>query len=230
MANFYLTIDDAPTIHTRQKLEFLEKNKVKAIWFCRGDYIETASGSTLIDCIKAGHLLGNHSFSHPHFSDPRLSLEDAYNEIEKTERLIDELYDKAETSRPAKLFRFPYGDQGGSQKRQNLINFLKEQGFSGGPFASVEYPGEFSANNPRDPYWGWSYDIGEYRLHSREREKPTLTQIQADLDSYLGRVNTAKDQIILIHDHEDTTAYFEDLIKQFLDKGIKFRLPVLTTE
>jgi len=237
MSRFYLTIDDSPTKCSREKLEFLNSRDIRAIWFCVGEYIPAAS-SFLTDCIKTGHFIGNHSYSHPHFSE--ISLEAAKKEVLKTDNLIDELYRASSQPRPAKLFRFPYGDQGnnvdgiasskpaGIRNKKLVRQFLIDEGFQSGPFTNVQYFGKYAANRASDPFWGWSYDMQEYAIHLGGKLKLTIQEIRDNLHQYLQTFDGDKDQIVLIHDHEDTNQYFPELIKQMLDQGIKFRIPAIT--
>jgi len=108
MSHFYLTIDDAPTKYTAEKLDFLDKYGIKAIWFCVGEYIEN-NRNIALSAIKRGYKIGNHSYSHNRFSE--MTMETAQEEIQKTEKIIQELYKEACISNYAKLFRFPYGDK-----------------------------------------------------------------------------------------------------------------------
>ncbi len=61
----YLTFDDGPTSKvTDQILELLKPYEAKATFFCLGQNVEAEPGrfQALID---HGHLIGNHSYSHP---------------------------------------------------------------------------------------------------------------------------------------------------------------------
>src|SRR5262245_50027868 len=106
----YLTIDDSPTKDFIPKLEYLITKRIPAVWFCEGARLEQYPDSVII-AIKAGYIIGNHSYSHPSFST--ISLETAFAEIDRTHRIIEDLYARAGVKRPAKFFRFPYGDKGG---------------------------------------------------------------------------------------------------------------------
>jgi len=57
------------------------------------------------DC-EPGVLLGNHTWSHPHSSEP---FEATFvREIQRTEHYIRAAYNRPDATRPPKLFRFPY--------------------------------------------------------------------------------------------------------------------------
>jgi len=82
----YLTIDDSPSSSFRSNLDYLISNEIPAIFFCIGNLMADY-WDDIIFAIKQGYLIGNHSYSHPHFSD--IPLEDAKREIRQTDKLID---------------------------------------------------------------------------------------------------------------------------------------------
>jgi len=98
-----ITFDDGPDLETTpQVLALLEKYKAKVTFFCIGNQIEKEPELLrMID--KAGHLIGNHSFSHAHFFSLS-SLKSMMEELEKTNRLIEQSIGKK-----PKLFRPPFG-------------------------------------------------------------------------------------------------------------------------
>ena len=104
-----LTIDDSPSSKFTELIGFLNSRNIKTVLFCRGDRIR-GNENIMIHAIRSGHTLGNHSYSHPHFS--HLTLEECFEEILKTDKLIQNLYQKAQQNQVKKVFRFPYGDKG----------------------------------------------------------------------------------------------------------------------
>src|SRR5689334_572664 len=98
----YLTIDDSPSLDFMNKLDFLDAHDIRAIWFCQGNYMEQRP-QMIIDALLRGHIIGNHSYSHPHFSD--ISLDQAFAEIRATDAVLDELYQRSGTERRHRLFR-----------------------------------------------------------------------------------------------------------------------------
>lgn len=91
-----LTFDDGPDPESTPKLlEILDKNNIKAAFFCNGKAAEFYPG--LIQMIKyEGHLIGNHGYNH--LSGWVTSLMDYCNDI---------IHASSFTS--GKLFRPPYG-------------------------------------------------------------------------------------------------------------------------
>ena len=64
----YLTIDDSPSPDMQSKVDYLHREAIPAVFFCRGDFLEERPAAAL-DAIRKGFIIANHSYSHPHFSD-----------------------------------------------------------------------------------------------------------------------------------------------------------------
>ena len=119
--NIYLTIDDGPRKNMPKILENLGNNK--AIFYLIGCQIKSQSGFDMAcRALEKGHVLGNHSYTHPVFSG--ISLEKAKDEILRTEELIEKAYSNLGVNKFRKFFRFPYG-----AKKTSVAEFLKESGY-----------------------------------------------------------------------------------------------------
>lgn len=115
----YLTIDDSPTKHTDELTDFLAKENIPAVLFCIGsaykdlhlecEGIEQNPGP-ILRAIEKGFVIANHTYTHRRSSE--LTFEEIIVELEKTEKLIDDLYKQAGKARPVKLMRFPHLDRG----------------------------------------------------------------------------------------------------------------------
>lgn len=119
MTNAYLTIDDSPTAQTDALTGALAARDIPAVLYCIGGAYEdlgipgqgiAQNPQPVIRAIQKGFVIGNHLYSHRRASE--LPYEDVVEEIEKTERLIDDCYRQAGIARPAKLLRFPHLDGG----------------------------------------------------------------------------------------------------------------------
>lgn len=98
-----LTFDDAPDdIFTPLVLDALKQEGVKATFFCVGNRIE-AHPDVMRRIVAEGHIVGNHSYSHPNL--PKLSDEKFRAEIQKTDKLI-----KQYTGYTPSFVRPPYGN------------------------------------------------------------------------------------------------------------------------
>ena len=124
MNNIYLTIDDAPSSHLTDKINFLSEHHIPAIFFCRGEFLEK-NKLLVINAIQKGFIIGNHSYTHPYFLQTPLDV--IYEEIQKTEDLIDECYLQAHVKRPYKLIRLPFGDRGAGGTMQNRLQLMRRK-------------------------------------------------------------------------------------------------------
>lgn len=225
--NAYLTIDDGPTERTRLLIDYLEKKSIAAIMFFVGKNIETHREDA-IQAVRHGMLIGNHSYSHPHFS--ALTFEQAVDEIEMQESLIDGIYHTAGCTRPAKLFRFPFGDKGG-KNRERIQTYLMESSFSQLDSHSISYPWYDNLRGDQDIFWTFDYE--EYRLHNDQnpiKEDFIYAKMENEHSTYGGCLKDKNsDEIILIHDHPITNSilpnYFEILIGKAIEIGIEFCEP-----
>lgn len=97
-----LTWDDGPTPErTPYVLDVLKEKGVKATFFLQGSNAEQYP--ELVCRIRdEGHVIGNHSYSHPYFPD--LTPDEAEEEIVRTNRVLEEIL-----GAPPVLFRYPFG-------------------------------------------------------------------------------------------------------------------------
>jgi peptidoglycan/xylan/chitin deacetylase (PgdA/CDA1 family) len=96
-----LTFDDGPwPTTTRQILEILKKNNIKATFFWVGRYLQTYPelGKQVA---SAGHAIGNHTWNHQYI---KYNEDGAAREIDRTSSLIEEV-----TGVKTSLFRPPGG-------------------------------------------------------------------------------------------------------------------------
>lgn len=97
-----LTFDDGPNpATTNQALDTLSKYGIKATFFVLGKNV--SGNEEILKRMKAdGHVIGNHSWSHPVLS--KLSLDDAKKQIIDTEDALTKVLGSS-----SKLMRPPYG-------------------------------------------------------------------------------------------------------------------------
>ncbi len=100
----YLTFDCGYEYEnlTSKVLDVLKEKKVPAAFFCTLDHIK-GEPDLIARMIKEGHIVGNHSTTHPSFAD--ITREQMAKEIEETENYLREGFGYA-----AKYFRFPAGE------------------------------------------------------------------------------------------------------------------------
>lgn len=239
----YLTIDDSPSIAMKRHIDYLFRHNIPAIWYCRGEFLEKKL-SFAAYAIERGFIVGNHSYRHPYFST--ISLDAASEEIRKTDLLIDLAYQLAGVPRIGKLFRFPFGDRGAGkdfaspstptqiQHVQHLQELLKKEGFRKAEFAGITYP-DYQRKSHAYLDASWTYDVKEYatiwensrRKHGLYVLDDVLKRMDQDRpEEGLGLNDSASNEIILMHDFEETSDFFEPIVERLKAKGLVFRLPV----
>lgn len=126
-----LTFDDAPrrdeaifsgSERTRILIEKLAKAKVQAAFFCVPRNLTPEKQKRLEAYASAGHILGNHSFSHPRIEDtpPKQYIAD----IKKAHRIL------APIKGFQPLFRYPYLHEGHTRHVRDAVRkALKEIGY-----------------------------------------------------------------------------------------------------
>lgn len=98
-----LTIDDGPTIRTKEIMDILDKHTAKAIFFINGMHDKNNTG-VIEEIYKRGFAVGNHTWSHLN-----LKKEKDPNIIEKEINKNGELIKKITGISP-RFFRAPYGE------------------------------------------------------------------------------------------------------------------------
>jgi Predicted xylanase/chitin deacetylase len=201
----YLTIDDAPSARFGEKLDFLSSRGIAATFFVVGNQVAGREAG-LLRALALGYELGNHSWSHPGFSS--LLLAAAKEEIDRTDAALASLYAKAGRPWSRKRFRFPYIDLGGPIAAQ-VQDYLGSLGYLGP-----------SGSAGRDTRVG--FDQREYWLGKAAApegcDRPE--GILARIDS----CHPAEDDVILIHDHENTHELFFECIERYRRHGRSFSI------
>ncbi|MEB3701947.1 Polysaccharide deacetylase family protein [Candidatus Bealeia paramacronuclearis] len=206
----YLTIDDSPSIHTYEKIDFLKAHTIPAVFFCRGEFIKKYPDQVAY-AIQNGFLVGNHSYSHPYFS--KISLNHCYNEILKTEELIETAYKMAGTTRLHKVIRLPFGDRGGDNSHK-IQKFLKELHFC---------PMDFGHHSDLEFYDApWTWDTKDYKKDLIESPESYLKK----LEDYAEK-SSFPEEILLLHDFDHTHHLFEITMSFLMSRDATFLpLPV----
>ena len=241
----YFTIDDGPTCDRRHRVGALAARGVPCLWFCTGRELEQRPDDALYT-IRRGGVIGNHAFSHPYFS--RIPLEQCSDEIGRTDELIDKLYQQSGVPRPIKAFRFPFGDKGGSHdyfrakpytpagraRMQEIQRMLRALGYAQPAFADVTYRHYREAGLRDDADWFWTFDVTEWGLfqdppaHGMDSLQKVVARLERDAPHRWEGLNDKRSaDIVLMHDHVETTGVFEQILDRLLAKGIEFQpIPV----
>jgi peptidoglycan/xylan/chitin deacetylase (PgdA/CDA1 family) len=97
-----LTFDDGPNpAWTPRLLDILASFDVRATFFMVGSHAQAAP-ALVRRVVAAGHVVGNHSWSHPNLAYTRTSL--VRDELDRSKQTLEEL-----TGSPIRYFRPPFG-------------------------------------------------------------------------------------------------------------------------
>ena len=229
MKHAVLTIDDIASKNTRAIVDYLCEKKIPAIMFAWGKLVEE-NYENAIYALKKGIIVGNHSYSHPFFS--KLTMEEAIEEIEKNEKILDKLYQDAGVERKYRPFRFPYGDKGGANK-DALQKYFREHGFNKVKDTQIPYAIWKDMGLDKDIDTFWTFDFGEYEIRpgsgvTMENILTRTTQVNPELGKSL-LTDEDGSHLIIIHAHDETEAmvpeYYRTLIDLLLDNGFVFDAP-----
>ena len=133
----YLTFDAGyENGHTAKILDTLKKHHVKATFFVVGNFIET-SPDLVKRMVKEGHLVGNHTFTHPDMSE--IATEEAFRqELAK----LEDLYEKTTGKKMKKYYRPPQG-----KYSESNLKMAKKMGYHT-IFWSLAYVDWYESDQP----------------------------------------------------------------------------------
>lgn len=134
---FAITMDDfnwrnpvklTSTERNEAILGHLQTSSIKAALFVVGRNIESAEGKQLLSAWdKAGHLIGNHTYSHRNYNAPEASIADYQQDILRAEALLKPF------PQFRKYFRFPMLKEGDTAaKRDAMRDFFAKHGYRNG--------------------------------------------------------------------------------------------------
>jgi peptidoglycan/xylan/chitin deacetylase (PgdA/CDA1 family) len=224
----YLTIDDGPSADMPEKVRYLLSAGVPAIWFCQGRSLEKWPDFA-VEAIEKGHQIGNHSYDHPSFSN--LEASECIEQIQRTDGILKDVYARSHVVRYRKYFRFPYGDKG-KRNKTALQSLLRRMGYVPAPSIGITYRSYHSQELDTDIDWYWTYDVMDWSIHSKvpqegidSIEKVLARMDEDDPENGKGLNSGNSAEIVLMHDHEETSPYFRRIVDGLLKKGFSFELP-----
>lgn len=133
----YLTFDAGyENGYTENILDVLKKHNVKAAFFLVGNYI-TSAPELVKRMVKEGHIVGNHTFTHPDMSE--ISTEESFREeLSK----LEQLYKKTTGKKMKKYYRPPQG-----KYSETNLKMAKEMGYKT-IFWSLAYVDWYESDQP----------------------------------------------------------------------------------
>lgn len=228
MIRALLTIDDVSSENTPAIVDYLCSRNIKPIMFMVGQWAEDHPDE-LYYALKHGMIIGNHSYTHPHFSE--ISIEECINEIEKNEEVLDRFYSRAGVERIYRPFRFPYGDKGGDNK-ELIQKYLSDKGFDKVRDTGLGYSWWQEQGLDKDIDTFWTFDFAEYNI--RPGSGFVLDDVMKRIydpapkdGAQLLKENS--NHILLLHAHDETETmvpeYYKIIIEELLKNGVEFVEP-----
>ncbi|MCP9235240.1 polysaccharide deacetylase family protein [Lewinella sp. JB7] len=191
-------------------LRSLDSAEIKSILFATGRDNNNARGRALLDSwASRGHLIGNHTYTHPYLNDEQLSVHDFTRELLRTDSLI------AESPGYVKLFRFPYLKEGGDSSRVTAFReVLEAHGYKNG-YVSID-ASDWYVNDKlialmkRDPTD--TVAINRYREYYLDHILDRATFYDSLAFELTGR---RIPHTLLLHHNLTSALFLDDLIERF---------------
>jgi peptidoglycan/xylan/chitin deacetylase (PgdA/CDA1 family) len=230
-----ITVDDMPAVTytrgnqgtaeateiNRKLLEAFARHHVPATGLVNQQKVEedgqsVARAAILEEWLKAGHTLGNHTYSHPKFS--ALSLEEFEKNTLDGESTIAPLL--AKHGEKLRFFRFPYNDTGGTPEKKTAFDkFL------------VEHHYEIATCTEENMDWMYenvyhaALAKGDTK-HATEIREAYLQQTREALEQYekmsLEMIGYPFPQVMLMHANHLNADSMDEVLKIFEARGYKF--------
>lgn len=229
MSRAILTIDDAPTKLTPRIINYLRSKDISPVINFVGASVERHFDEAVY-AVKSGAVIGNHSFTHPHFSS--LTLQECRNEILQTEQEIERVYKAAGMKRVHRIFRFPYGDKGGSHSTLLQQMLREEFQFERLDDSEINFLWWKENHLNTDIDMLWTFDFAEYQLSwnngfTWDNIVKHVHNEHPEMGGYLHGKDTMN--ILLMHDTEETDKclekYYEKIIDYILSCDVEFVEP-----
>ena len=229
--NWNKSVKLSPDERNRAVLEALKSHGgLKAALFVAGKYVDNAEGKTLLrEWDRAGHMIGNHSYSHTYLNSGKVTTDQFTSDILKGEGVLKEF------SRYQKSFRFPFLKEGETAiKRDDVRKFLKQHGYRNGHVtidaSDWAVDNRLSARLTKDP----SADVKPYRDFYLDHMLERARYYDGLSLKVLGR---SVKHTLLVHFNLLNALFLGDLLDMFQSKGWKlidateaFKDPVFSNE
>jgi len=216
-----LTFDDTPravgAFFTKQErakrlIAGLKKARVdQAAFFVNPGNVHDAADEAVVDgYVRAGHVIANHSFSHPHLN--QLAVADYLADVDKAEAWLK--------PRPGHRpwFRFPFLDEGGKDKgkRDALRTALAERGLTNGYVTAEGSDWNIEQLTIGAKKAGKTIDMAALRDLYVETHVQAADFADALMVKTIGR---SPPHVMLLHETDLAALYIADLVKALRADG-----------
>lgn len=201
-------------------LTALQKHHASATGFVIESHVGQlgSSGAEILKLwISKGFDLGNHTYSHPNFSD--VSEEEFENEVIQGESTFRPFMEQR--AQPSQLFfRFPYNDTGDTKaKHDSIASFLLKRRYRQAP-CTID-TGDYFFNSMYVKMLARHDEASAKRLRAAY-----LTYTSGEIDYYAALnkqvLGYEPPQIMLLHASRLNASLIGPILQMFVDKGYKF--------
>jgi peptidoglycan/xylan/chitin deacetylase (PgdA/CDA1 family) len=203
-----LTFDDGPGDGTERILNLLKKYGVKATFFDIGENVVDFPDLPK-RVVAEGHLLGNHTWDHPHLDDPMMTEnpDKLRAELTKTDKIVR----AAAPNERHIYFRAPYG-----KWRETDADILN-QAPSLDDYIGPIYWDVGTKIHKKWIFWGPMTASADWDCWDHHIKPRTC------LKGYLKQIEKKDGGVILSHDlYSETAEMWEELLPKLVAKGYKF--------
>lgn len=193
-------------------LDALHASSTKAALFVIGRNIDNDEGKQLLSAWdKAGHLIGNHTYSHRDYNAPTANIAEYQQDILRAHELLKEF------PRFRKYFRFPMLKEGDTAaKRDSMRAFFAQHGYRNGHVtidnSDWAIDQRLTARMKKDP----AADVKPYRDFYMEHMWARSEYYHSLAQRVLGR---QVKHTVLIHFNLLNGLFLNDLIAMYKSKG-----------
>lgn len=146
-----LTIDDSPTLYTKQIQEILDQYQAKATWFVIGNYVKNSTHCEVLkDLIAKGHELGNHTMTNK--ASWQIPIPELKKQLQQTELILTQ-FTSNNNNNPIKWFR-----PGSGWFNRSMVEMAH----------SLNYRVVLGTVYPHDPFIIWPWLNARYILNRVE--------------------------------------------------------------
>lgn len=219
-----LSFDDAPMPNSKHfeslerssfLIEKLKSQSVPPIMIfanpCKGEN-SLATFSQLKKYVDAGHVIGNHTCSHPKLDDVGFDI--YYKDAAEGDRLLVALFSGQ------KIFRFPYlNESNDRERRDQMRQWLKENHYRNGMVSvdNDDYIFSFKINEARDK--------GINTIDYKKVEKLFIEHVVGGVNFYdefaKKTIGYSPKHVLLLHEMDATVMFMESLVKALRQDGWK---------
>lgn len=217
--NLVISFDDAPRPegpllegHERAKKinAALKKADAKAVFYIVGSGLLEQEGRDRVQLYsEAGHLIANHSFSHPKLS--KTDVEKYLEEIRNTDHLISKYHGYR------KWFRYPYLDEGDTTKKRDRVRQgLEDLGYINAYVTVDNADWYVDAQLKKAIESKQEVDMSKFKQYYLDHILASVEHYDALASKVLGRKPV---QVLLLHENDSAALFLGDLLSELKKRG-----------